>query len=210
MPFKSKAQRRWMYANDPEMAKEWERETPKDKELPEKVASALFQFGFSKTAGGPGSGVIGNNTSVLPFLETSPLISIGNKNRFLNDHTPIITNTPIDVSKIKYKGQEKIVPKKLVQILINWDKTKNNPIDVIKDQNGDYHVVDGHHRAIAARLLKEKEILANIYRDYTEVQEKTALDISPIGKGLTKVKTIPTPVMKSLPGANRVLPPRQV
>lgn len=36
MPFKSKAQRRWMYANDPEMAKKWEKHTPKGK-LPEKV-----------------------------------------------------------------------------------------------------------------------------------------------------------------------------
>lgn len=27
MPFKSEAQRRWMYANHPEMAKRWEKET---------------------------------------------------------------------------------------------------------------------------------------------------------------------------------------
>ena len=27
MPFKSQAQRRWMYANKPEMAKQWEDET---------------------------------------------------------------------------------------------------------------------------------------------------------------------------------------
>ena|GEM_PF-736355 len=36
MPFKSKAQRRWMYANDPEMAREWESHT-KGKKLPERV-----------------------------------------------------------------------------------------------------------------------------------------------------------------------------
>ena len=29
MPFKSEAQRRWMYANKPEMAKRWEKEMPK-------------------------------------------------------------------------------------------------------------------------------------------------------------------------------------
>ena len=28
MPFKSQAQRKWMYANKPEMAKMWEDETP--------------------------------------------------------------------------------------------------------------------------------------------------------------------------------------
>ena len=35
MPFKSKAQRRWMYSNKPEMAKEWEAHTPKGKKLSE-------------------------------------------------------------------------------------------------------------------------------------------------------------------------------
>jgi hypothetical protein len=37
MPFKSKAQRKWMYANKPEMAERWQKETPKRKKLPEKV-----------------------------------------------------------------------------------------------------------------------------------------------------------------------------
>ena len=38
MPFKSEAQRKLMYAKHPEMAKEWESKTPKDKKLPKKVA----------------------------------------------------------------------------------------------------------------------------------------------------------------------------
>lgn len=29
MPFKSESQRKWMYANKPDMAKRWEAETPK-------------------------------------------------------------------------------------------------------------------------------------------------------------------------------------
>jgi hypothetical protein len=36
MPFKSQAQRAWMYSNNPDMAKEWEEHTPKGK-LPKKV-----------------------------------------------------------------------------------------------------------------------------------------------------------------------------
>jgi|TARA_R100001086_G_scaffold18491_1_gene9049 hypothetical protein len=36
MPFVSKAQRAWMYANKPEMAKRWEKETPKNKRLPKR------------------------------------------------------------------------------------------------------------------------------------------------------------------------------
>ena len=37
MPFKSEAQRRWMYANHPDMAKEWEADTPKGKKLPKRI-----------------------------------------------------------------------------------------------------------------------------------------------------------------------------
>jgi len=36
MPFRSQAQRKWMHVHHPEMAKRWEKETPKGK-LPEHV-----------------------------------------------------------------------------------------------------------------------------------------------------------------------------
>jgi hypothetical protein len=36
MPFKSRAQEKWMYATHPQMARQWQKETPKGK-LPEKV-----------------------------------------------------------------------------------------------------------------------------------------------------------------------------
>ncbi len=38
MPFKSQAQRAWMYANKPGMAKEFESATPKGKKLPKHAA----------------------------------------------------------------------------------------------------------------------------------------------------------------------------
>jgi hypothetical protein len=34
VPFVSESQRRWMYANEPEMAKRWQKVTPKGKKLP--------------------------------------------------------------------------------------------------------------------------------------------------------------------------------
>ena len=37
MPFKSKSQMKWMYANKPAMAKEWQAETGNPKRLPKKV-----------------------------------------------------------------------------------------------------------------------------------------------------------------------------
>jgi hypothetical protein len=38
MPFKSAAQRKWMYATNPAMAAKWEAHTPSDKKLPKKVS----------------------------------------------------------------------------------------------------------------------------------------------------------------------------
>lgn len=40
MPFRSKSQRKWMYATHPQMAKKWEAHTPKGKDLPEHVKQA--------------------------------------------------------------------------------------------------------------------------------------------------------------------------
>lgn len=37
MPMVSQAQRRWMWANKPEMARRWEDHTPVGKPLPERV-----------------------------------------------------------------------------------------------------------------------------------------------------------------------------
>lgn len=38
MPFKSQAQRRYLYSQEPEVAKKFAKETPKGIDLPEKVA----------------------------------------------------------------------------------------------------------------------------------------------------------------------------
>lgn len=45
MPFKSKAQREWMHANHPEMAAQWEKDSPKGKTLPEHVREAYKRAG---------------------------------------------------------------------------------------------------------------------------------------------------------------------
>ena len=55
MPFKSKAQRAWMYANKPEMAKRWQKETPKGS-LRRKVKQAAPLSDKSLRSTGQGSG----------------------------------------------------------------------------------------------------------------------------------------------------------
>jgi hypothetical protein len=41
MPFKSEKQRRWMYANEPEMAERWEKESKKKKKRKNPKLEAL-------------------------------------------------------------------------------------------------------------------------------------------------------------------------
>lgn len=119
-----------------------------------------------KEAGGPGSGVTGDNTAEIDFLETSPLVSIGKRKKFMEHKTPVVTED-ISVDNIKYKGQEKCVPRKLQKFLDaiesgeKWPLEK--PIDVIQDDNKDYHLMDGHHRGIAAMLTDRDKIKANVY-----------------------------------------------
>lgn len=51
MPFVSDAQRKFMYANHPEIAKRWQKHTPKGKDLPEHVKKAIARI---KHANGEG------------------------------------------------------------------------------------------------------------------------------------------------------------
>lgn len=51
MPFKSQAQRRWMYSNYPKMAKRWSTHTPKGKDLPEHVKESFEEIVHSREAG---------------------------------------------------------------------------------------------------------------------------------------------------------------
>jgi hypothetical protein len=46
MPFKSEAQRAWMYSHNPDMAAKWQAHTPKDKKLPHKVANPQYAEGM--------------------------------------------------------------------------------------------------------------------------------------------------------------------
>jgi len=50
MPFKSDAQRGFMFSQHPEIAKRWAKETPKGKDLPDKVGAR--KKALKKRAGG--------------------------------------------------------------------------------------------------------------------------------------------------------------
>ena len=48
MPFKSDKQRKWMHTNEPEMAKKWEKKTPKKRKPPKKVKKSKSKRGTKK------------------------------------------------------------------------------------------------------------------------------------------------------------------
>jgi hypothetical protein len=50
MPFVSEAQRAWMWANRPKQAAEWEKHTPTDAKLPERVSEKRKQISDANPA----------------------------------------------------------------------------------------------------------------------------------------------------------------
>lgn len=126
-----------------------------------------FIKGFNKTAGGPGSGVSGDNAKVIDFLEDSPLVSIGYRKKFMSERSPDLENDMVPVKLIKYKGQEKYVPKKLEKFIKAIRNKETWPfekaVDLLRDDDGNYHILDGHHRTLAAIITKRPRIKANVY-----------------------------------------------
>ncbi len=138
-----------------------------------------FRTGFLKTAGGPGSGVSRNNTDNIDFLDHSPLISIGKRKEFLDSTSPLETKD-IPLPNIRFKGQHKYVPEKLMRMIMDDIRGKTDlwskPIKVIKDSNGDYHIVDGHHRYLAAIIRGREKIKAEVYPS-NSVEKTAALNM---------------------------------
>lgn len=56
MPFQSQAQRGYMYANHPEIAKRFEAETPKGKKLPARKTKNKKSMGHAIAGGAAGRG----------------------------------------------------------------------------------------------------------------------------------------------------------
>lgn len=102
MPFKSKAQKRWMYANHPKMARKWQKHTRKGTNLPEKVSNAgdqgistIDHSTINHNFGGNLSIIVGNvvkrrSPKVAPRsigspLKLDPTRTITLRRRFITD-----------------------------------------------------------------------------------------------------------------------------
>lgn len=130
--------------------------------------SNFKQEEIEKIAGGPGSGVSRNNTKEIKNMPHSEHVSVGTRKGILKNMP--FTEEVIEISKITHVGQSKFVPSKLNKMIKNWKFLKDKPIEVLK-VGDEYHVIDGHHRYLAAKELREKTIKANVY---VKREEKTA------------------------------------
>lgn len=128
-------------------------------------------FAFYKIAGGPGSGVAGKNTKPID-MPHSPYTSVGSRKGILENMHWVKRMIPL--KDIKCVGQHKYVPKKLAAMVKKPEIVKENPIDVLQVGEHEYHVVDGHHRYLAALKLGLKEIPARIRKKAAKTLEKAA------------------------------------
>jgi len=113
---------------------------------------------LEKLAGGPGSGVKGYNTATLD-MPKSPYVSVGTRKALLDNMD--FHEEKIPLASITHVAQDKYVPKKVQGLLRNPDVVKEKPIDVLKV--GDcHHVIDGHHRYLAAKSMGLDAIPARV------------------------------------------------
>jgi uncharacterized ParB-like nuclease family protein len=169
MPFKSQAQRRLFYAKESrgELPKgttaKWEAHTPA-RSLPERL---------TKKAGGPGSGVGYNNTMPIEehILSKSKLISLGDRKKIRESVEHKVRAIP--VKAITHASQDKYVPSKLNRITAAMDEgtLEDKPVDLLHAK-GEHHVIDGHHRVIAAKRLGKEKMKARVYEWGGDMEKK--------------------------------------
>lgn len=124
-------------------------------------------YEVEKIAGGPGSGsgkLTKQITSHFKGLAISPKISIGKRKAFMAGKKPKVTDEKIPIGKIRYVAQERFLPEKVNRISKLPD-VADLPVDVLKDKEGLYHIMDGHHRFLGALKKGIKNLKANVWQE---------------------------------------------
>jgi len=119
---------------------------------------------LSKYAGGPGSGVKEHNTAPIDFPQ-SKHVSIGTRKALLDNM--YYRKEVVPLSSITAVGQKNLIPEKLKRMVDDpnfKDVLKEKTVDLLRVGEDDYHVIDGHHRVLAAAMLGVNELSAKVRR----------------------------------------------
>lgn len=139
---------------------------------------------FDKISGGPGSGKSRDSTDTIEALEKSPLITI-HKRKEITSHRGPDRETDVSLDQIDYGAQTTYDIENLGWMLGHFEEWKNDPIQVAR-VDGDYHLMDGHHRFLAAKRLGEDTIPAKVWvMDEGEVQRVTGQKEAATGSDMT-------------------------
>lgn len=119
---------------------------------------------MSKSAlreGGPGSGVKYRNTVPID-MPMSEYISVGTRKGLTqNSHWD---EFEIPLNMITKVGQANYVPSKVNKMMQSRDLLRTKPIDVLWVRGDGYHLVDGHHRFLAAKALNIDALPARVFQ----------------------------------------------
>ena len=132
----------------------------KAKEKNIKAITSVLKKNKILSEGGPGSGVKYRNTAPIPMLQ-SPYVSVGTRKSMLQNMD--YEEREVSLSQITHCCQKNYVPSKLEKFIKNPDWIADSPIDVLHVPGEGYHVVDGHHRYLAANALNMGTIPAKVY-----------------------------------------------
>jgi len=111
--------------------------------------------------GGPGSGVAYRNTAPIN-LPKSDYISVGTRKGLQANMDYDEYDVPLKhITKV---GQTAYVPEKVNKFLKNRDWIRTKPIDVLWVRGDGYHMIDGHHRYMAASAMNMETLPARVFK----------------------------------------------
>ena len=111
--------------------------------------------------GGAGSGVAHHNTAPIP-LRQSEYVSVGTRKGLMQNMD--FDEYDIRVQDITKVAQKNYVPDKMTNMMKDRANVLKKPIDVLWVRGDGYHVMDGHHRYLAANALNMDTIPARVYK----------------------------------------------
>jgi len=130
-----------------------------------KAETIAFLKGSVLSEGGPGSG--GQYPTQKMKMPLSPFISVGTRKGILKNMPFEIETVPL--SKITHVAQRKFVPFKVKNLCKSPDGISKKPICLLKVPSEDaYHVMDGHHRYLAAMKKGMDSLDAKVWVKFEE------------------------------------------